>query len=100
LPLAWKKFVRAVCFWGDCLSVVLPLRGAVPEPSNSTCPLPEGAEPFFILCSGSTMLQLSDDLTVSLMMWKVEGSGPRDEDLWVADSVEPSLIIIIIMQFI
>lgn len=36
------------------------------------------------------MLQLSDDLTVSLMMREVEveGSGPRDEDLLVADSVE------------
>lgn len=38
------------------------------------------------------MLQLSDDLTVSLMMREVEGSGPRDEDLLVADSMEPFFV--------
>lgn len=35
------------------------------------------------------MLKLSDDLIVSLTMREVEGSGPRDEDLLVVDSVEP-----------
>lgn len=90
LPAGWKKFVRAVCFWGDRFSVVLAFGGAVnfTEPSGSTRPLPEEAELFFILCSGSTMLKLSDDITVSLTMRVVEGSGPRDEGLFAADSVE------------
>ncbi len=82
--------MRGVCFWGDCFSVVLAFGGAdiFTETSGSTRLLPEETELFFILCSGSTTLKLSDDITVSLTMRVVEGSGPRDEGLLAADSVE------------
>lgn len=82
--------MRAVCFWGDRFSVVLAFGGAVnfTEPSGSTRPLPEEAELFFILFSGSTTLKLADDITVSLTMRVVEASGPKDEGLFAADSVD------------
>lgn len=71
--------------------MLLAFGGAVnfTEPSGSTRPLPEEAELFFILCSGSTTLNFSDDITVSLTMPVAQGFGPRDEGLFVADRVGP-----------
>lgn len=71
--------MKADCFCEDCFRGVVNFK----EPSR---PLPEEAKPVFDLCSGSAPLELSGDITVSVIMREVEGSGPRDG--FVFDNVE------------